>query len=141
MIEEQKRLREQLLRYLARREYSTLELKTRLLAKGFSVALVEQALEQARARGQQSDERFAACYVRHRAASGFGPLKLRQELKQKGLESACIEQVIAEHQENFIEGLKKLWQKPFTHAKAKQAFLLRRGFPEQYVERVEYENQ
>ena len=37
-----------------------------------------------------SDERFTEAYVRHRAAAGYGPLRIQRELQQRGVDAALI---------------------------------------------------
>jgi len=82
------------LRLLARREHSTLELTRKLEQRGFTGASIRPALERLRAAGYLSDARFAGSLARHRAAQGYGDLRIRAELKQHGMEHAVVDQAL-----------------------------------------------
>ena len=71
---------------LARREHSRVELQNKLTKKGFPQEQVERALEQLVASNLQSDQRFLEDFVRSRVLKGNGPLRISQELRQRGIE-------------------------------------------------------
>lgn len=75
---------------LARREHSLNELQRKLRSRFADEALVLSALQQLRAENLQSDERFAEDFVRQRVSRGYGPLRVRQELREKGLPDSVI---------------------------------------------------
>lgn len=79
---------------MARREHTRLELKRKLLARGISEQIIEQALDGIEAQGLQSDARFVENYVRQRAERGYGPLRIMEELKVRGVEEDLIHQYI-----------------------------------------------
>ena len=75
---------------LARREHGSSELKTKL-AKRFrkrdcDVSTVEQVTQQLIEEGLLSDERFAASRVRQLAGRGYGPSRIRNDLRQQRVE-------------------------------------------------------
>ena len=75
---------------LARREHGSSELKTKL-AKRFrkrdcDVNTVEQVTQQLIKEGLLSDERFAASRVRQLAGRGYGPSRIRNDLRQQRVE-------------------------------------------------------
>ena len=75
---------------LARREHGSSELKTKL-AKRFrkrdcDVNTVEQVTQQLIKEGLLSDERFAAARVRQLAGRGYGPSRIRNDLRQQRVE-------------------------------------------------------
>lgn len=76
---------------LSRRDYSRRELWRKLSPKAASADDLEQVLDELAERKWQSDERFASMFVRSRASRGVGPVRLRQELREKGVdgETAC----------------------------------------------------
>ncbi|HSO20331.1 MAG TPA: regulatory protein RecX, partial [Desulfosarcina sp.] len=76
------------LRMLARRDDTCQELAVKLRAKGFGSADVDQALARCRQLGYLDDDRTAAVMVDHLVARGYGPLRVRQTLLQKGLDAA-----------------------------------------------------
>ena len=75
---------------LARREHGSSELKAKL-AKRFrkrdcDPKIVEQVTQQLIEEGLLSDERFAASRVRQLAGRGYGPGRIRNELRQQRVE-------------------------------------------------------
>jgi len=75
---------------LSRREHSALELRRKLLQRGFDETEVERALAHLAERGLQDDERFAQSLGRIRANGGHGPHRLRAELAQHGLRAEQV---------------------------------------------------
>ena len=79
-------------RLLASREHSRHELEQKLRRRGHAPDLLAATLDDLQQRGLLSDERFVAEYVQQRARRGFGPLRLRAELSERGVTDAVIEQ-------------------------------------------------
>jgi regulatory protein len=73
------------LRLLAAREHAAAELRHKLAARGWSAAEVEALLAVLSERGLLSDARFVESYVRERMAKGFGPRRIRAELRERGV--------------------------------------------------------
>jgi len=85
---------------LARREHLYRELEQKL-ARRFSdseanleakAELITKILQQLRDENLQSDQRFVESYIRHRSARGYGPDRVRQELRQKGAASELVDE-------------------------------------------------
>lgn len=70
---------------LATREHSRDELARKLTARGFAGDAVETALGALAQAGLLDENRLAEAYVAERLRKGFGPLRIRQELRAKGL--------------------------------------------------------
>lgn len=81
-------------RLLSRREHSTEELRRKLAAKGHPESSIETALEKLGKKKLLSDERFAANYVHHHARRGQGPVRIRAELRQQGIDDSQIQQEV-----------------------------------------------
>jgi len=79
---------------LARREYSRAELWRKLSPRVEEAALLEQALDRLQEAGYQSDERFAEIFTRSRLSSGYGVQRVRQELRQKGIDAELVVQAL-----------------------------------------------
>lgn len=79
------------LRLLARREHSRKELLDKLALRGFRRDEAEPVIAGLAEQNWQNDGRYAECYVRQRIASGFGPLRIRYELQQRGIEDADLD--------------------------------------------------
>jgi len=90
--------REDALRLLARREYSRAELVSRLSAKGHAADAIAECLDALAEQGLQSDARFTESFLRSRIMRGQGPMKIRQELSQRGIERELIRTVFAQAQ-------------------------------------------
>jgi regulatory protein len=81
---------------LARREHSVRELRSKLLRRFPDAAGVEEQLSRLSSERLQSDVRFAASYARQRISRGYGPLRLREELRERGVSDADAATAIAE---------------------------------------------
>ena len=70
---------------LARREHSRRELKQKLLKRFKDDELVDEQLDLLASENLQSDSRFAESFLRQRVSRGHGPLRIRQEMRQRGI--------------------------------------------------------
>ncbi|MBP0050151.1 regulatory protein RecX [Marinobacterium sp. AK62] len=94
VLETEAELRAAAMNLLARREYSRAELWRKLSVRAEDTALLEATLDGLESDGYQSDERFAEVFTRSRLESGYGAMRVRQELRRKGLDSDLIEQAL-----------------------------------------------
>ncbi|UGB37297.1 regulatory protein RecX [Frateuria soli] len=132
------------LRLLARREHSAQELKRKLAARGLEGGESREAIDRLQDQRYQDDERFAAMLVRNRAAQGYGPQRIRAELKTHAVTDARIRQLLEEAEvdweESALDQLRRRYGRkaPADHAeRARRAqFLLRRGFAAATVRRA-----
>jgi len=83
-------IREVALRLLARREHSRQELLRKLHQRGFAALATEPVVDELAGQDLQSDQRFAESYVRQRAARAYGPVRIRAELGERGINRALI---------------------------------------------------
>jgi regulatory protein len=75
---------------LARREYSCAELAQRLKKKAFDDAAIDECLDTLVEQGLQSDARFAASFVRTRILRGQGVIRIKGELRQRGVDQETL---------------------------------------------------
>ena len=121
---------------LARREHSRRELFDKLKIRGFEGDEVEAYLDRLAERGLQSDERFIQSFIMQRSRSGYGPLRVRQELRQKGIEDSTISLHFESMDIDWQQVAVNVWRKKYNKApgadlklRAKQTrFLQYRGF-------------
>lgn len=120
---------------LALREHGRVELKRKLLRKGALPDLVDAVLDELTADKLLSEQRYLESYIRSRAHSGYGPLRIQQELIERGISKADAQQALAETDHDWHDQLLAVWQRKFNQLpqdqkeKAKQGrFLLYRGF-------------
>ncbi|APF03425.1 TPA: recombination regulator RecX [Legionella pneumophila] len=132
------------LRLLSRREYSAMELCDKLKQKGFNLNDVQNALNECQRLGYQSDERYVESYIRVRIHQGYGPLKIMQELKNKGVDPELIQSVLQEERDNWVDYALRAWEKKFkrqddfsySEMQKQQRFLLYRGFDRDVISKV-----
>ncbi len=125
---------------LARREHARAELRDKLLKRfgtdGAVASLITQALDRLAEQGLQSDERFTEAFITSRERQGKGPLRIGQELRQKGVSDALVDVYLDEREDRWWSLAKDVRHKRFGDApietpkeKARQArFLQYRGF-------------
>lgn len=77
---------------LARREHSLWELRQKLSSRDYPAEELEQVLMQLRDEGLQSDGRYIESFIQGRVNKGQGPLKIRYELQQRGIEPELTQQ-------------------------------------------------
>ncbi|MDH5785231.1 MAG: recombination regulator RecX [Chromatiales bacterium] len=75
---------------LARREHSARELMIKLDNRGVDREVATRVITQLRAERLQSDERFTEAYLRQRSGKGYGPLRIRMELRERGIDDDLI---------------------------------------------------
>ena len=99
-------IRKKAMDLLARREHSEQELRNKLKLREYDVDTIEDSLSVLKQEGLQSDRRFCESYVNHRVNAGIGPVKIRFELRQKG-----IAELLADE---FLEPLSGEWDRLFA---------------------------
>jgi regulatory protein len=122
---------------LAVREHSRLELRRKLCARGFEPEDVERLLDELSGQGLLSEERMADAYIAERARKGFGPVRIRRELRQRGLPDDIILPLLERPAREWRDLMRAAHDKRFGSAcpddakeRARRArFLEYRGFP------------
>ncbi|MEN8219435.1 MAG: regulatory protein RecX [Pseudomonadota bacterium] len=99
--------------YLSRREHANLELRNKLTRKGFEQSVIDSVLKQLRAENLQSDERFVESYVRTRTHKGFGPLRIQQELRERGISDELLSGVLEADEAAWVTRARLARQKRF----------------------------
>jgi regulatory protein len=88
---------------LARREHSRTELKRKLTARGFDAGQVDSTLEALAAERLQDDGRYLESYVNSRASRGYGPVRIRAELAQRGIDGKTAVTVLDDPDRDWFE--------------------------------------
>ncbi len=122
--------------FLVRREHSQAELRRKLLQRYDSNNVIEQVLQQLVEQRLQSDARFTEIYIRMRAERGYGPVRINDELQQRGISDAIIAEFLEADDAMWFDYAKAVWKKKYGkqlpqsyHERAKQMrFLQYRGF-------------
>jgi len=129
---------------LARREHGRVELTRKLRQRGAAEALIGPELDRLAEEGLLSEARYLDSFVASRARAGYGPLRIREELAQRGLPRQAIEQALSEAEVDWGEQLRELWRRRFAgqlpmdmREKARQArFLAYRGYAQEQIGRL-----
>ena len=90
MSDEIERAERTALGLLARREHARSELLRKLSQRGYAAEVAGEVVASLTERGLVSEERFAESFVGARARRGQGPVRLRAELAQRGVDEAII---------------------------------------------------
>ncbi len=94
--------------------------------------------------GLQSDERYTESYVNSRMRRGFGPLRIKMELQERGVPTDLVGAYIDFHDEVWLEIALREYAKKFSQHtpvtlkdRAKQTrFLQSRGFTGDIIQKT-----
>ncbi len=130
------------LRLLAAREYSRLELTTKLKKYEEADGELTAALDELEGKGFISEARVVASTL-HQKAPRFGAARIVYDLKAKGIDPATVAEAAASLKETELDRALAVWRRKFEapaqnpNDYAKQArFLITRGFSGEIVGRV-----
>ena len=127
--------------FLARREHSRAELARKLVRHG-EADEIAALLDQLEQENLLSNARYAESLA-HSRAGRHGSVRLKSELREKGVPETIIAEVVGQARDGDLAAARAVWQKKFSELpmdareRAKQQrFLLGRGFPPEVVRRV-----
>jgi regulatory protein len=135
---------ERAVRFLANRPRSTTEIRRKLAEKKTPSAVVETVIGRLQAAGYLNDAEFAKYWVQNRRESSpRGAMALRMEMREKGVPSSIIDDVLAD-QDSETLALKAAEKKARTLRRSTKqdfrqkmtSFLMRRGFDYETVRSV-----
>lgn len=129
---------------LARREHSADELHAKLKQRDFDKAEINDAIQHLQLDNLQSDQRFTEAYINQRVNAGFGPLKIKNDLRHKGITEATIESCLENYSGEWYSRMVELRERKYGaeipedyRLKMKQArFLQGRGFAADEIMRL-----
>ncbi|MGV0005199.1 MAG: regulatory protein RecX [Candidatus Porifericomitaceae bacterium WSBS_2022_MAG_OTU9] len=121
---------------LGRRELCSGELCFKLRARKFTKDIIDATLHKLQQRDLQSDHRCAEVLLREHTLRGHGSVRIRQDLAQRGIDAAIIDQALIDGDCDFTALAQKVLQKrygdnapaDYTDRAKRIAFLQRRGF-------------
>ncbi len=123
------------------REHSMTELREKLLRKSPDDSDVDRLLVELAEAGLQSDSRFAEAFAAMRQRQGKGPLLIRLELRQKGIEAELAIQALEIYEDSWgltaqTQRIKKFGRALPGDAKERarqMRFLQARGFSGEHI--------
>lgn len=132
------------LQWLGRREYSRRELHDKLMHKGCAPTLAAEVVAALERERLLSDDRFVESLVRARRNRGYGPLRIRNELQEKGVAPEAIDESIDVGDQAWLEDLRRVQRKKFGAARPKSPaerarqtrFLHYRGFTYDQIQKL-----
>ncbi len=135
------KLRDSALRILTQREHSAQELQRKLEAKGFAREDITDLINELESQSWLDEARFTEVFVRSRVRQGYGPLHIRQELRQRGVADSTQVLALEVYADSWIDAACQARHKRFGEAapqdikqRAKQArFLTYRGFTSEHI--------
>ena len=129
---------------LARREHTRLELAAKLARHGAGAGIIAAVLDRLQAEQLLSEQRFAEVYAATRFDRGYGPLRLRAELRERGVSEAIVSDILAGFDAQWTARLAALARRRFGPQPPKDAreraqrtaFLRGRGFTGEQIARL-----
>ena len=115
---------------LSRREHSRKELWQKLRNRAETPEILEVVLGALEADRLLSDERFAESFVRSRVSRGLGPVRIKQELLQKGIAADMVSIQLESCDEDWQQQALEVNEKKFGAAPVKD--------PKEKAKRVRY---
>lgn len=106
-------VRAKALQLLARREHSSLELRQKLLQRGFAAEQIIPVLEQLIAEKWLDESRYAELYACFRADKGYGPLRIARDLRERGIPDEVVAETLATLEDCWLDKLRNLHRKRF----------------------------
>ena len=94
--------------------------------------------------GLQSDARYTESYIHSRLHRGFGPLRIKQELKERGVSIELVNDFVDFHDEVWLDTACKEYEKKFGDLATESAkerakrmrFLQSRGFTGDIIQKT-----
>jgi len=128
--------------YLARREHGRAELSNKLTKFGFDASVADDAVAELVDDNLQSDARFVEAFISSRINQGKGPVKIRADLRERGIAGSDVENGLEEAGHDWYASAREVRLKKFGpdqprefNDKARQMrFLQSRGFDSDQIQ-------
>ena len=113
MVVEAKTIRIKAMDLLARREHSVKELLRKLCERYEETELIADVVRQLSEDNLVSDSRFAEMYIRSRIGRQFGPVKIKNDLRERGVSEDKIRCALNEANQNWLQLIQELSEKKY----------------------------
>jgi regulatory protein len=136
-----RRARESAVRILGRREHSQKELIRKLKQRAFDEAVIDETLAWLLEHGLLNEQRFSSEYVRSRIGRGYGPLRILQELRERGIDDEAAKMAMDAAEQDWWEAAAEVRHRKFgaliptelSEIAKQQRFLQYRGFSAEHA--------
>lgn len=127
-------------KYLAKRERTESDLYQELLKFGCSADLSQEVLAKAKEHDWVCDQRFCLRFCEQQLCKGYGPIKITDALRDKGVKPSVIVNCVSEIEHSTWEhaamlALEKKFGRDYRSARRLELinYLERRGFNDDYM--------
>ena len=93
ILDDPKAIRLKIMDFLSRREHSAKEIFQKMSPRVESKDMLLDSINELLKDGLLSDERFAESYFQSRKNKGFGPLRIKNELSQRGIKESIFDTI------------------------------------------------
>jgi regulatory protein len=129
---------------LARREHSVRELRNKLKRRFTDDAMIDEQIARLTGENLQSNLRFSESYARQRVGRGYGPVRVREELRERGASGLDVAAAMEELQVDWFAVASEVALKKFgalapgdIKEKARRArFMQYRGFTAEHYQKL-----
>lgn len=136
-------MRSYLVKLLGAREHSRQELIVKVKKKGMICDDIDEILDVLQQQGSQSDKRFATEFLVSKAGAGFGPVRIRRDLLNRGVARHLVDLAFQESEVNWLCNAKKIFKKKYPghsgelkELARRVRFLSYRGFEQDHIKTV-----
>ena len=113
MVVEAKTIRIKAMDLLARREHSVKELLRKLCERYEETELIADVVRQLSEDNLVSDSRFAEMYIRSRIGRQFGPIKIKNDLRERGVSEDKIRFALNKANQDWLQLIQELSEKKY----------------------------
>lgn len=141
-----KLIRIKIMDYLAIRDHSKKELVKKMVNKVDSIELLQEEINKLESQGYINEERFGEEYIRARILRGYGPIRIKSELRTRGLKDDTISTSLSNYDKAWLSIAIKALNKKFSTGKEsnddfklllkKKRFLAYRGFSFEQIDQA-----
>ena len=121
MVVEAKTIRIKAMDLLARREHSVKELLRKLCERYEETELIADVVRQLSEDNLVSDSRFAEMYIRSRIGRQFGPVKIKNDLRERGVSEDKIRFALNKANQDWLQLIQELSEKKYGKALPSEA--------------------
>ena len=101
-LDNAKSIRIKIMDFLARREHTSKEIFQKMEKKVKLLNILREQIQKLIDEGLIDNKRFAEQYIHSRSSKGYGPLRIRQELIQKGVDETISQNLMGSQDWSYL---------------------------------------